>query len=99
MEDEITNALIEKTFLGFERGLLTCWLYLRLDECSQQGFGGYNILGVSPIKEILITVGVENWEALPGKYIRVKKDRDRPLGRIKAIGHITDNKWFIPGGK
>ena len=44
------------------------------------------------ISNILDVVGVDNWEDLPGKYIRIK---DYGLGTsIRDIGNILENKWF-----
>lgn len=38
------------------------------------------------------TVGVDNWEDLEGKYIRVV---NRGIGRtIKTIGNLMEDKWF-----
>ena len=44
------------------------------------------------ISNILDVVGVDNWEDLPGKYIRVK---DYGWGTtIHDIGNILEDKWF-----
>jgi hypothetical protein len=102
------NALIESTMLGIEgHGIMTCYLMLK-QEGTGQGFGGYSLDGPYNhktkerehnkvcgyfIKRILETVGVEKWEDLEGKYIRVKGEE---WGDIEAIGHITKNKWFYP---
>ena len=45
------------------------------------------------IKRILEVVGVEKWEDLPGKYVRVDGEE---WGEIKGIGNITKDKWFYP---
>ena len=45
------------------------------------------------IKRILETVGVEKWEDLEGKFIRVDGEE---FGDISGIGHIIDDKWFYP---
>jgi hypothetical protein len=45
------------------------------------------------IKRILETVGVDNWEDLPGKFIRVDGEE---FGDIFGIGNITEDKWFYP---
>lgn len=95
------NARIESTMLGYEEhGMLTCFLHLT-QEGSGQGFGGYRLdspKGYSVftdmwIKKILETVGVNKWEDLSGKYVRVIGEE---FGSIEAIGHITDDKWFHP---
>lgn len=45
------------------------------------------------IKRILETVGVEKWEDLKGKYVRVEGDI---FGAIEGIGHIVEDRWFFP---
>lgn len=54
--------------------------------------------GMQFIKEILEVVGVEKWEDLVGKYIRVRfNDESADWGnKIEAIGNITKDKWFSP---
>ena len=72
----IKNAKIDKTKLGLEEGWFTCWLYLNYGS-SCQGFGGYGLgdkWGISFIEEVLKVVGVDSWEELPGKYIRVETE-------------------------
>lgn len=111
MADEIRNAKIEETMLGYEdHGIMTCFLTLDYDG-SVQGFGGYGLdepkkdskgkhigrfgsaYGMQFIKEILEVVGVEKWEDLVGKYVRVVKPS---YHEISKIGHITQDKWFDP---
>lgn len=45
------------------------------------------------IKRILETVGVNKWEDLNDKFVRVIGEE---YGDIEGIGHITDDKWFYP---
>lgn len=93
---EYQNAIIHSAdILIDDHGLLTCWLDLRYGG-SGQGFGGYaldNITGARFIRRILDTVGVTKWRDLAGKAIRVQND----LGKVYAIGHIVENRWFAPG--
>ena len=92
---EIKNAVIEDTSLGFEdRGILTAFLYLNYGN-SSQGFGGYSMTGQfcsEFIKNVLTTVGVENWEELTGKHIRAETEHTK----IHRIGNITKDEWFSP---
>lgn len=94
---ETINAKIESTMLGFEdRGIMTWFLTLDFGGTGQ-GFGGYALGGATTdfaIKRILKVVGVEKWEDLKGKYIRVKRE---PRGLIKSIGNLLEDKWFDPG--
>ena len=49
--------------------------------------------GMELIARILQLVGVEKWEDLKGKSIRVEIGES---GTIKAIGHIIKDDWFCP---
>jgi hypothetical protein len=98
MMSEIKNAKIDSTMLGYEgHNILTCMLYLSYGSSSAQAFGGYNLTTPSELKKwvqkILEVVGVENWEDLPGKHIRVESDS----GRIYKIGNLLEDKWFTAG--
>lgn len=100
---EIRNAVIESVTLSNERGL-SAWLMLDFGDCGQ-GFGGlllYSANGDPLAREVnycghfiwrvLQVAGVERWERLPGKTIRVQ----RSFSHIKAIGHILKDDWFDP---
>jgi hypothetical protein len=106
MEPEMRNAIIESTMLGIEdHGILTALILLDFGG-SGQGFGGYALDTYniekgervpSPgcgffIQRVLEVVGVERWEELPHKHVRVIADG----GKVHAIGHIIKNKWFYP---
>lgn len=96
---EIQNAIIESTSLGYEgHGIMTCFLYLKYGGSSAQGFGGYNLkgeFGMKFIEEVLKIVGVDSWEKLPGKYIRVKYE-GKWNSPITAIGNMLEDNWFNP---
>ena len=103
---EIKNAKIVRTMLGYEdHGILTC--YLQLDYgVGVQSFGGYafdqydkqkkdrvgGAYGTEFVGRLLKTIGIEKWEDLPGKHIRVEADRDK----VFRIGHILEDRWFDP---
>lgn len=70
------------------------------------GIGGYSLDGYDKesklrvfsvksfeaISKILETVGVDKWEDLPGKYIRIK---DNGWGStVDEIGNLMEEKWF-----
>ena len=98
---DIRNAKIEDTMLGIEdHGIFTSMIQLDYGDSSHQGFGGYVLggsFGVDYIKGLLNVVGVEKWEDLVGKYIRVKIDNtDGWNGKIIGIGNITKDEWFYP---
>ena len=104
---EIKNAIIESARFDTGRGL-SAWLTLNYGGTSQ-GFGGYLLYapkGWKAHKEsgnfcghfiwrCLEIVGVNDWAELPGKPIRVKAD----YGKVHAIGHIIDDKWFDPSAE
>jgi len=91
-----------------DHGIFTCWLYLDYGGAGQGfgGYsfdtpindengklirigGAY---GAEFIRKILKTVGVDKWEQLPGKHIRVESS-NTGVGRI---GHIIEDQWFAP---
>ena len=48
--------------------------------------------GLEAMMRIMNVVGVEKWEDLPGKYIRVKMEGWGDP--IDIIGNIMEDKWF-----
>ena len=94
----IVNAKIDSTSLGTEgHGIMTLFLHLSYDGSTAQSFGGYNLTNASAlarwIKGIMDVVGVESWEDLSGKFIRVEMAPDQ---RIARIGNLLEDKWFDP---
>lgn len=98
------NAEIVSTSIEIYNGILTAWVNLRFGQ-NHQGFGGrmlYNPeLGAHSSNEagpfiigVMKAVGVDRWESLKGKIVRIKADRSR----VYSIGHAVDNKWYTPGG-
>jgi hypothetical protein len=84
-EMKTENAKITSTFLGREdHGIMTFFLYLEYDRAGQ-GFGGYSLrntrFAMKAIDEVLKVVGVNSWEELPNKYIRVESERGTILRR------------------
>lgn len=95
----IRNATITKLSLGPEdHGILTCYLGLDYGDGMHQSFGGYNIRTNAGwwIENLLETFGINEWNKLMGKNIRVRLDDDTLNGRIIEIGHIINDKWFNP---
>ena len=93
---EIKNAIIKKTFLGIEdHGVFTAIISLNYGG-SEQGFGQhdltYKAYGITYLRKILETVGVDSWEELVGKPIRSKCEHTK----VHAIGHLIEDKWFEP---
>ena len=50
--------------------------------------------GMEYIFSILKAVGVEHWEDVRGKYVRVKYIGDTFTREPFAIGHIVEDVWF-----
>ena len=106
---EILNAQITSTKLGREdHGIMTFMIFVKTESYSV-GVGGFALdqysretkdrifsaTGLEAISKILEIVGVDNWEDLPGKYIRIK---DNGLGTpIEEIGNLIEDKWFNIG--
>lgn len=94
MKIEIKNARIKSTMLGYEDyGIMTFMLYLDYGH-SCQGVGGYCLgeegSSMAVIMEILNIVGVDKWENLTGKHIRVKTTWTKVL----EIGNFLEDKWL-----
>ena len=103
---EIRNAKITSTKLGREdHGIMTFMIFIEFAGCGC-GVGGYALdmlgrksnermfstKGLEAISEILDVVGVDNWEDLKGKYIRIK---DNGWGStVDEIGNLMEEKWF-----
>lgn len=100
---ETVSARIDSTMLGYEdHGILTTFLMLDYGG-SVQGFGGYSLGNTKSdsvacsyqIRRILETVGVDKWEELIDKNIRVRRSRSFN-GKILEIGHLLEDKWYNP---
>ena len=103
---EIKNAKISSTMLGREdHGIMTFMIYIDGYGFSC-GIGGYCLdefssatqtrvfrsESMEAISKILEVVGVDKWEDLPGKYIRIEYNG---LGStVTKIGNIIEEKWF-----
>lgn len=100
------NAVIESATLSIaDHGMLLGWLRLRLAD-GGGGFGGYTLgfrgksnvdskgLAAEYIVRCLEIAGVQDWDRLSGKTIRVLNEG--PGGDIVAIGHIIKDDWFCP---
>jgi len=103
IKHNVRNAIIKGVSLNIERGILTGWIELDYGD-SGQSFGGY-VLHMSDndenqknknnyaghfIMRCIQIGGVQRWEDLKGKTIRIISDNDK----IYAIGHIVINDWF-----
>lgn len=106
MSTEIKNAVIESAGLSTaDRGLLSSWIMLDYGGAGQ-GFGGFALYlpkswrhhkhncGFAGhwIFRCMEIAGVEDWDKMKGKTIRVKVVD----GTIKSIGHIIKDDWFTP---
>jgi hypothetical protein len=98
-EREIENAVIERARLGIEdHGILTFLVSLKY-QGGGQGFGGYSLEGrgggnfcPAVIREILTTVGVEEWTDLVGKPVRA----DHDWSKVYRLGNFLEDRWCDP---
>ena len=105
--NEIKNVKITNVSLTMaDHGCLTFYLTLEGDGwginyggyCIGLGFLGSdsftaeNGSGLVAIMRIMDTVGVERWEDLKGKYIRIVHEGWG--SSVKKIGNIIEDKWF-----
>ena len=103
---ETQNGRITSTMLGIEdHGILTCMVMIEW-KGGGCGFGGYafdhsdgertigSAFGCEFIRKTLEAVGVDKWEDLKGKYVRV--EHGGLGGTILRIGHIVEDRWFNP---
>jgi len=102
---EIKNAVIESVKLSFgDRGFLDMWLTLDYGG-SGQGFGGFCLylpksfshhklesVAGHHIFRCMQIAGVEDFDKLRGRTIRVKASHDG----VNEIGHIVKDDWFCP---
>lgn len=103
---KIKNAIIESASIMIEdHGLLSAWVQLDYGG-SGQGFGGFSLYLPPSFKHakdqgpaaghfifrVLQVAGVERWDKLPGKTVRVRAEH----GKVHAIGHIVNDDWFDP---
>ncbi len=99
------NARIERTMLGVEdHGIMSFYLYLDYGG-SGQGFGGYGLdeydkelkrrkghaFGLEVIMQILRVVGVEKWEDLPGRFVRVTGT----MTKLTRLYNVLDDSRFL----
>lgn len=106
-ESSIMNGRIKDVSISMaDHGILTFRLYI---ECEHGMFiiGNFQIgtgeldakfwrgngSGIVAMMKIMDVVGVERWEDLPGKYIRLDFKNSRSMTTEK-IGNIIADKWF-----
>jgi len=97
------NGRIKSSFLGFEQGMFTVHLYIETAH-GTWGWGHYEIdnwdsktqsrhgseFGVDVLVRLLKVAGVNNWNDLVGKYVRILvKDN-----LIYSIGNIIQDEWI-----
>ena len=92
-----------------DKGIFSCWLTLdyggsgqgvggyRMDAPRERELGDMGTIGTAygmqMIVDILKAVGVDQWEDLPGQYIRVKRVAGWG-GTVIAIGNMLKDNWY-----
>lgn len=103
---KIENAKITNVSLTMaDHGCLTFWITVEGagwgcgigGYCIGKGFLGADEFsgygpGLEAMMRIMDVVGVDKWEDLKGKYVRVKTEGWG--GTITCIGNILKDKWF-----
>lgn len=103
----VENAIITEASMHIEdHGTLTIWISVEYGNRCIQSFGGYalylpktfehyNINSPAGhfIFRVLQICDVKNWDELPGKAIRICREKTGP---VKKIGHIIYDDWFCP---
>lgn len=104
--EEILNAKITNVSLSMaDHGCLTFWITLSGGGWGVS-VGGYAIgrgylgannfegsaAGLEAMMRIMDVVGVEKWEDLKGKYIRIKSEGW--WSTIHTIGNVLEDEWF-----
>jgi hypothetical protein len=81
-------GVIVDTFLGTEdHGIFTFNLELDFNS-AHQSYGNVDLVDLEILKDLMVCVGVDQWEGLRGK--RVYALREEPYGLIKGI--LSENK-------
>lgn len=105
---ETRNAVITHASLGVARDfILDSWLTLDYGG-EGQGFGGFALYLSKTAKHhtiescaghwiwrVMQIAGVEKWDDIKGRTIRVRCTHDR----VHAIGHIVRDDWFDPAAE
>ena len=105
---QIENAKITSTSISMaDHGCLVITIFVE-GNCWGCGIGGYmngvghlgatewkgNGSAIVAMMKIMDVVGVDKWENLPGKYIRVKTKGCGCASTIDEIGNLIEDKWF-----
>ena len=93
MTEKTEVFIVKKTFLGWEdHGIFTFNLELEGDRCSTT-VGNYVLEGPevsSFLQSILTITSRDQWERIPGSYVRVYSKGLLSVG----FGHVMKDLWF-----
>ena len=106
--EKIENAIIDFGWISIEHGVLTATLQLRRGKGTIMSFGGFSLyhperefLNTNKpepnytghfIYQVLRVVGVEAWDDLKCKAVRIAEDG----GRVVGLGNMIKEEWFFP---
>jgi hypothetical protein len=97
MSTQVTNAVIKQTFIGFEQGVLGVYLGVHVGGDQLVRIVNLQVeLDETPsyagdlIRNILEIVGVDAWERLPERAVRIKIEE----GNVIAVGNLLTDNWL-----
>ncbi len=94
--DNVRNGRIKTTYLGIEDHGITVGMIMIEGDGWGQGFGNWDLRTQNQmaifVEGVLDAVGVNSWEELKGKNVRIEGTHSV----IEGIGHIFKDKWFYP---
>jgi len=102
----IRNALITSASIALENGILCCSLgfdtgsfhqciTIVLDTATKYDRREPTAGGLAYIQAVMQTVGVDRFEHLKGKYVRLRYETGKWNEEIHSFGHILDDKWLV----
>jgi hypothetical protein len=98
MSVQVTNAVIKQTFIGIEQGVLGVYLgvhvggdqLVRIVNLQVESDGKPSARAGDLIRNILEIVGVDTWELLSERAVRIKVEE----GSVVAVGNLLTDNWL-----
>jgi hypothetical protein len=98
VKTQVTNAVIKQTFIGIEQGVLGVYLgvhvggdqLVRIVNLQVESDGKPSARAGDLIRNILEIVGVDTWELLSERAVRIKVEE----GNVVAVGNLLTDNWL-----